>query len=335
MTQAELGAGYCSSSGWKALKSQSWCQQVAAQRAGNGSTGWKEPLIVTILLLSCSGVQGESWRSQPPAVGLLFFPAWSSRNSAPSKGNVSEGAREAKHSLCFSLVLLPFWRWEQAGHSQQRQETSLGLLASLSWDLSRWEVLPEPWCPKAPLSAGLENGAREKGKVLIWTTYGFCWSLATDLRSQSGFLGPSYPIPKPTRKPFQIHFISSAIVIALSKIPCPQVSWGAGHPLLKSQACQAFLPWHFPAAAAAGSHLCLVWSSLGALAQLHSPELTSAQELGSPAWPCVPSSPQPTWPGELLDLGAFGTAWRSGSFGNWPCRPLLCCVSSVWEVTRS
>lgn len=158
--------------------------------------------------------------------------------------------------------------------------------------------------------------------------------MATDLRPQSGFLGPSYPIPKPTRKPFQIHFISSAIVIVLSEIPCPQVKWGADCPLLKSQACQAFLPCYFPPGTA-GSRLCLAWSTPGAAAQLLSLELTSARERGSPARPLVPGtagpgSLQPTWAGDSSwNLRGFGTGWSSGSFGNWLCHPLLCCISSA------
>lgn len=111
-----------------------------------------------------------------------------------------------------------------------------------------------------------KNRGRKKGG--IWLTYGFCWSLATDLRPRSGFLGPSNAIPKPTRKPFQIYFISSVIVIVLSKIPRPRVRWGADPPLPKSRPCQVSLAWDFPPAAAADGLClpcqvrCVLWNNL-------------------------------------------------------------------------
>lgn len=86
-----------------ALAGELWKAKAAAskwllQRAGNGSSGWKEPLIVTILFLSYSAVQGKSWRSQPPAVGLLFLlgAAHLGLSSFQNECGVSEGACEAK-----------------------------------------------------------------------------------------------------------------------------------------------------------------------------------------------------------------------------------------------
>lgn len=200
-----------------ALAGELWKAKAGAskwllQGAGNGSTGWKELLIVTILLLSCSGVQGESWRSQPPAVELWFLlgtahlgglwgSMWSQALPVLKPGAAplvkvqtsrAQSAKDRKH-LCGYWYLHP------------------GISPGERWSLS-------PGAPRLCMMQAWKT-AREKQKVLIWTTSGFCWSLATDLRPRSGFLGPSYPIPKPTRKPFQKHFISSAIVIVPSKDP--------------------------------------------------------------------------------------------------------------------
>lgn len=79
-----------------ALAGELWKAKAGAnkwllQRAGNGSTGWKEPLIVTILLLSCSDVQGES--PGGPNLQLWSFyscleqPTW---DSPPSKRSLRE-----------------------------------------------------------------------------------------------------------------------------------------------------------------------------------------------------------------------------------------------------
>lgn len=91
--------------------------------------------------------------------------------------------------------------------------------------------------------------------------------------SESGFLGPSYPIPKPTRKPFQIHFISSAIVIVPSKNPLSpgQVGAAPSSPAIPALPSLSSLP--FPSSsirtticASCGKpwglwHSCFPWSS--------------------------------------------------------------------------
>lgn len=85
--------------------------------------------------------------------------------------------------------------------------------------------------------------SRGRQKVVIWLTYGFCWSLATGLRPLEWIPGAFIRYPKTNTKAFPNTFYKLCDCnspIKKSRVPR---SGGVQAPLLKPQACQDSLAW--------------------------------------------------------------------------------------------